>query len=83
VSKIAVYNGTKSGWSDEDCSFDYLQKLFVPNTKHWKRPLLLIFDGHYSHLSIKTVLLAIENDIHLLCLPSHSAHLLQPFDIHT
>jgi hypothetical protein len=83
VIKGAVYNGTKSGWSDEDCFFDYLQKLFIPNTKHLKKPLLLIFDGHYSHLSIKTVRLAIENDIHLLCLPSHSTHLLQPLDIYT
>jgi hypothetical protein len=83
VIKGAVYNGTKSGWSDEDCFFDYLQKLFIPNTKHLEKPLLLIFDGHYSHLSIKTVRLAIENDIHLLCLPSHSTHLLQPLDIYT
>ncbi|CAF3501171.1 unnamed protein product [Rotaria sp. Silwood2] len=78
-----VYNGTKSGWTDDNCFFDYLRKLFIPNTKHLPRPLLLIFDGHYSHLSLQAVRLAIENEIHLLCLPSHSTHLLQPLDVYT
>ena len=81
--KGAVFNGTKSGWSDDNCFLDYLEKLFIPNTKHLPRPLLLIFDGHYSHLTIKVVRLSIENGIHLLCLPSHSTHLLQPLDIYT
>ena len=81
--KGVVYNGTKSGWTDEDCSFDYLKNLFIPNTKHFQKPFLLMFDGHYSHLSIKSVRLAIEHNICLLCLPSHSTHLLQPLDIYT
>jgi hypothetical protein len=83
VIKGAVYNGTKSGWTDSECFFDYLNKLFIPNTKNVEKPILLIFDGHYSHLSIKSVRLAIQNNIHLLCLPSHSTHLLQPLDIYT
>ena len=78
-----LYNGTKSGWTDEDCSFDYLKNLFIPNTKHLQKPLLLIFDGHYSHLSIKSVRLSIEHNICILCLPSHSTHLLQPLHIYT
>ena len=81
--KGIVYNGTKSGWIDEVCFHDYLQVLFIPNTKHLKRPVLLIFDGHSSHLGIKSVRLAMDNGIHLLCLPSHSTHLLQPLDVYT
>ena len=47
-------------------------------------PLLLIFDGHYSHLPpLRAVRLAIEHGIHLLALPSHSTHILQPLDVHT
>jgi hypothetical protein len=72
-----------SGWTDQQCFFDYLEKLFIPNTKHLKRPILLIFDGHHAHLSIKVVRLAIQNEIHLLCLPSHSTHILQPLDVYT
>ena len=47
------------------------------------RPVLLIFDGSTSHLSLKSVRLAVENDIHLLCLPAHANHLLQPLDVYT
>jgi hypothetical protein len=83
IIKGVVYNGTKSGWTDQDCFFDYLNKLFIPNTKNIEKPLLMIFDGHYSHLSIKAVRLAIQHNIHLLCLPSHSTHILQPLDIYT
>jgi hypothetical protein len=83
IIKGVVYNGTQNGWSDTNCFFDYLVKLFIPNTKHLKRPFLLIFDGHYSHLSIKSVRLAIQNGIHLLCLPSHCTHILQPLDVYT
>jgi hypothetical protein len=83
VIKGIVYNGTKSGWIDEVCFYDYLNTLFIPNTKHLKKPVLLLFDGHASHLGIKSVRLAMDNGIHLLCLPSHATHLLQPLDVYT
>ena len=38
-------------------------------------------DGHCSHISLELIQLAQENDIHLLCLPSHTSHLLQPLDV--
>jgi hypothetical protein len=56
----AVYNGTESGWTDENCFYDYLSKLFIPKTRHLPRPLLLILDNHSTHLSIKTAKLAIH-----------------------
>ena len=42
------------------------------------RPVLLIQDGCSSHISIKLIELAKEND---LCLPSHTTHILQPLDV--
>ena len=33
------------------------------------------------HVSIEIIELARENDIHILCLPSHTTHLLQPLDV--
>lgn len=78
-----VYNTIESGWVDEDRFFDYLNRLFIPGTKHLDRPLLLILDSHISHLSLKTTRLAVENQIHILCLPFHATHILQPFDVYT
>ena len=34
-----------------------------------------------SHISIELIELAKENDVHLLCLPSHTTHVLQPSDV--
>ena len=42
--------------------------------------MLLIEDGHGSHITLDIVELARTNDIHLLCLPSHTSHILQPLD---
>ena len=42
------------------------------------RPVLLIQGGHSSHVSIEC---ARANDIHLLCLPAHTMHILQPLDV--
>ena len=45
------------------------------------RPVLVIEDGHSSHISMEVIKLAKENDVHLLCLPSHTTHILQPLDM--
>ncbi|XP_030839669.1 uncharacterized protein LOC762421 [Strongylocentrotus purpuratus] len=44
------------------------------------RPVLLIVDGHGSHISIGTLEYAKENQVELLCLPPHTTHWLQPLD---
>lgn len=43
-------------------------------------PVLLIQDGHMSHMSIEAIEFAKDNNIHILCLPSYATHLLQPLD---
>ena len=46
-----------------------------------KSPLLLICDGHASHVTIALFEKARENGVHVLVLPSHTTHLLQPLDV--
>ena len=45
------------------------------------RPVLLVLDGHGSHITIDVIEYARMNEIHLLCLPSHTSHILQPLDV--
>ena len=48
------------------------------------RPVLLVIDGHGSHITIDVIEYARLNEIHLLCLPSlpsHTSHILQPLDV--
>ena len=42
---------------------------------------MLIQDGHGSHVSVELIELARANDVHLLCLPAHTTHILQPLDV--
>ena len=44
------------------------------------RPVL-IYDGHASYISMEVIEKARKNDIHLLCLPSHCSHIIQPLDV--
>ena len=67
IIRGAIFNGTDSGWTAENCFYDYLLKLFIPKVRHLPRPLLLITDNHATHLSIKTTKLTIQHDIHILC----------------
>lgn len=54
---------------------------FVHFTKTLKeRPVLLLFDGHLSHLDIKTIEEAQSNNITILKFPPHTTDLLQPLD---
>ena len=45
------------------------------------RPVLLIMDGHGTHMSIEIIELARSNGVYLLCLPAHTTHILQPLDV--
>ena len=44
-------------------------------------PIMLLTDGHKSHLTLDVVDLCIQNKIILFCLPPHTTHALQPLDV--
>ena len=46
-----------------------------------ERPLLLVFDGHSSHIDKETTDVAIREGVVFLCLPPHLSHVLQPLDV--
>ena len=77
----AGYGVSSSGWM-ESANFEaWFQTMFVPAMAKNKKPILLLFDGHNSHITYPTVKSAQENDIILLCLPPHMSHRLQPLDV--
>jgi hypothetical protein len=58
---------------------DWLRSHFIPRKESGS--FLLKLDGHRSHCSEVNVLeFATENDVILLCLPSHRMHHLQPLN---
>ena len=77
----AAYAVTKSGWMEETVFESWFLKMFLAQVKDMTKPVLLIYDGHGSHLSYNTVHQAIENDVIILCLPPSTSHALQPLDV--
>jgi hypothetical protein len=66
---------SSTGWSNDAVGFKWLVEHFEPATRSG-RPRLLILDGHSSHLTVEFIDFSLLHNIHLLCFPSHSTHLL-------
>lgn len=57
----------------------WFTKMFIPSLPP-VRPVLLILDGHYSHITLTTLQTARDNEIQLYCLPPHTTNHTQPLD---
>ena len=77
------YNCTVSGWVEEPVFYYWFKNQFIPHVNTIKRPLILFFDGHSTHISVRIIKVAIDNEIELECLPSHTTTILQPLDVVT
>ena len=74
------YGVSPNGWMTTSAYIDWFRNIFIPSLPE-ERPVLLVLDGHSSHISFEVRELAIENGVHMLKLPPHLAHLLQPLDV--
>ena len=71
------FSCSDNGWVTHELYLEWF-RFFLANIPP-TRPVLLIEDGHSSHISMEVIELARCNNIHLLCLPY--THLLQPLDV--
>lgn len=71
------YAVSEKGWMTTEIFNSWFEK-FCKDVK--ERPLLIILDGHVSHLDKATIDLALQQNITLLKLPAHTTDLLQPLD---
>ena len=74
-----LFVNSSNGWINSDLSLQWFEFFLqhIPPTQ----PVLLIMDGHGSHMSIDLNELARSNGVHILCLPSHTMHVLQLLDV--
>ena len=78
---------SESGWSNGDLLKMYLQEHFLPYARTGadeKQIILLVYDGHSSHVSpslIKFNKWARSQNLILFVLPTHSTHFLYPLDV--
>ena len=74
-----LFANSANGWINNDLFLQWF-KFFLANIPP-TQPMLLIMDGHGTHMSIELIELARSSGVHLLCLPSHTTHILQPLDV--
>lgn len=74
-----TFQASGNCWITKELFFEWF-KLFVQMIPP-VRPVLLLLDGHGSHIAVDVIKYARSKDIHLLCLPPHTSHILQPLHV--
>lgn len=77
------FNATKSGWMEDFVFEAWFKVHFLGwlDKNDVGRPVMLIFDGHGSHLTYNMAQMAADNQVTLYCLPPHTSSKLQPLDV--
>jgi len=84
----ALYTATPNGWITTAVFETWLEKFIayknvnrgaLPNGE--PEPVLLLFDGHTSHLSVAAAEMAQKAGVWLFQLPAHTSHRTQPLDV--
>lgn len=77
----AIYKCSDNGWINEELFLEWL-KHFTQHTKpSAQEQILLILDNHASHISLAIHEHCKKNYIHMLSLPPHTSHRMQPLDV--
>ncbi|XP_065678246.1 uncharacterized protein LOC136093208 [Hydra vulgaris] len=72
---------SKSGWVDKNLFMDFIRHFVIHGNCSTTNKSLLILDGHKSHTENLDLLnYASINGLHILSLPPHTSHKLQPLD---
>lgn len=73
---------SQNGWISADCFFEWLANIFFPSIKDKVTfPVVILMDGHTSHINIAVSSFCREHDIILYCFPPHASHIMQPLDV--
>jgi DDE superfamily endonuclease len=77
------YAYSESGYTDSIISLEWLKRVFDPQTKAraGQKPRVLISDSFATHETLEILEFAMENNIILCRLLSHTSHKLQPCDV--
>ncbi|KAJ8389535.1 hypothetical protein AAFF_G00119250 [Aldrovandia affinis] len=72
---------SENGWINADLFLAWGQMFVQSLPKDDPRPHILLLAGHSSHVyNLKFLNLMKSRNVHILCYPSHTTHVLQPAD---
>lgn len=69
-----------SGWTDSTLFVKWLQHFVQFTNSSQESQHVIVMDGHHSHKTLAAINYARESGIHLITLPPHSTHKMQPLD---
>ena len=75
----AYFGHSPTGWISTEIFYGRIANHFAKRVSVCL--VVLLVDGHSSHIDIHTSKFCRENNILLYCLPPHSSHLTQPLDV--
>lgn len=70
-----------SSWSNSSIFMTYLEEHFLKHVSTAASPLLILFDGHKSHVSLTLSEWGKAHNIIFYVLPSHTSHVTKPFHV--
>jgi hypothetical protein len=73
-----TYAISENGWITSEIWIEWFHT-FLREVR--ERPLILIMDGHRTHLTLQFIQIARENNVTAIKLPAHMTHRLQPLDL--
>ena len=76
----AYFGKSHNGWINSELFFGWVSKFFSKMIGV-ERPVVLLLDGHTSHINLEVSKFCKEAGILLYCLPPHSSHITQPLDV--
>ncbi|XP_060585333.1 uncharacterized protein LOC132741220 [Ruditapes philippinarum] len=79
----AAIGRSDNGWMDTEVFCNWLLNVFIPaiNERRIKKPVLLLIDGHKTHVTMQASDICVENGVELYCLLEHASHVMQPLDL--
>ncbi|GFR82327.1 tigger transposable element-derived protein 1 [Elysia marginata] len=75
----SVWTWQAKAWMEDSLGVEWLTKIFLPHCGP-QRPQVLILDQHHSHEVYEMIMMAKRENIHMVALPPHTSHWLQPLD---
>lgn len=76
----SIFDAQESGWISVSGFVKWLKAFIERVNPTAENPVLLILDGHSTHKDLQAILLAKKHHVHMLSLPPHTTHKLQPLD---
>ncbi|XP_053395668.1 jerky protein homolog-like [Mercenaria mercenaria] len=81
ASPGSVGTVTESGWSNSAVFMEYLEQHFLKHVSTKDHPVIILFDGHKSHVNLTLSTWGEANNVVFFVLPPHTSHVTQPLDV--